>query len=158
MLAYTSSGTPFLDHHSAFFSLLGIYCLILAIDREKNLYWILLPIFFGLAFLSKQVPSSYVILSTCLVLFIYVVIKKRFDCLKYILISSAIFIIIIFIFGNIQGVSLDLFLIQYIFFPSSIGLDRFTDYKLTFNGIIGHYKFIYLAILPMFYLNVKKNY
>ena len=36
LLAYTSSGTPFLDHHSVFFSLLGIYCLILAIDREKN--------------------------------------------------------------------------------------------------------------------------
>jgi len=156
VLAYTSSGTPFLDHHSAFFSLLGIYCLILAIDKEKNLYWILLPIFFGLAFLSKQVPSSYVILSTCLVLLIYILIRKRFDCLKYILVSSAIFILVIFIFGNIQGVSLDLFLTQYIFFPPSIGLDRFTDYKLTFNGIIGHYKFIYLAILPMFYLNVKK--
>ena len=156
MLAYTSSGTPFLDHHSAFFSLLGIYCLILAIDREKNLYWILLPIFFGLAFLSKQVPASYVILSTFFVLFIYVVIKKKFDCLKYILISSAIFIIIILIFGNIQGVSLDSFLIQYIYFPSSIGSERFADYKLTFKGIVGHYKFIYLAILPMFYLNVKK--
>ena len=156
VLAYTSSGTPFLDHHSAFFSLLGIYCLILAIDKEKNLYWILLPIFFGLAFLSKQVPSSYVILSTCLVLFIYVVVKKKFNCLKYILTSSLIFIIIIFILGNIQGVSLDSFLIQYIFFPPSIGLDRFAEYKLTFNGIIGHYKFIYLAILPMFYLNIKK--
>ena len=89
-------------------------------------------------------------------MFIYVVIKKKFDCLKYILISSAIFIIIILIFGNIQGVSLDSFLIQYIYFPPSIGLERFVDYELTFNGIIGHYKFIYLAILPMFYLNVKK--
>ena len=156
VLAYTSSGTPFLDHHSAFFSLLGIYCLILAIDREKNLYWILLPIFFGLAFLSKQVPSSYVILSTFFVLFIYVVIKKKFDCLKYILISSAIFIIVILIFGNIQGISLDSFLVQIIYFPQSIGSERFADYKLTFKGIVGHYKFIYLAILPMFYLNVKK--
>ena len=156
VLAYTSSGTPFLDHHSAFFSLLGIYCLILAIDREKNLYWILLPIFFGLAFLSKQVPSSYVILSTFFVLFIYVVFKKKFYCLKYILISSAIFIIIILIFGNIQGISLDSFLIQIIYFPQSVGSERFADYKLTFKGIVGHYKFIYLAILPMFYLNVKK--
>jgi len=156
VLAYTSSGTPFLDHHSAFFSLLGVYCLILAIDREKNLYWILLPIFFGLAFLSKQVPSSYVILSTFFVLFIYVVIKKKFDCLKYILISSTIFVIIVLIFGKIQGVSLDSFLIQYIYFPQSIGSERFADYKLTFKGIVGHYKFIYLAILPMFYLNVKK--
>ena len=37
VLAYTSSGTPFLDHHSAFFSLFGIYCLILGIDKEKKL-------------------------------------------------------------------------------------------------------------------------
>ena len=36
VLAYTSSGTPFLDHHSAFFSLLGIYCLILAIKNEEK--------------------------------------------------------------------------------------------------------------------------
>ena len=34
ILAYPSSGTPFADHHSAFFSLLGVYTLILGI---KNL-------------------------------------------------------------------------------------------------------------------------
>ena len=60
------------------------------------------------------------------------------------------------IFGNIQGISLDSFLVQIIYFPQSIGSERFADYKLTFKGIVGHYKFIYLAILPMFYLNVKK--
>ena len=156
VLAYTSSGTPFLDHHSAFFSLLGIYCLIMAIDKEKNIYWILLPIFFGLAFLSKQVPSSYVFLSALFVLLIYIIFKRKFYFLKYIFISSLIFIIIILAFGNIQGISLNSFLVQYIYFPPSIGLDRFADYKLTFNGIVGHYKFIYLAILPMFYINIKK--
>jgi len=36
VLAYPSSGTPFVDHHSAFFSLLGIYCLILAIKNEEK--------------------------------------------------------------------------------------------------------------------------
>ena len=63
ILAYPISGTPFVDLHSAFFSLLGIYTLILAIKREKKIYWILLPIIFCFAFLSKQVPSSYIIIS-----------------------------------------------------------------------------------------------
>ena len=36
LLAYPSSGTPFVDHHSTFFSLIGVYILILAIKTEKN--------------------------------------------------------------------------------------------------------------------------
>ena len=68
ILAYPSSGTPFVDHHSAFFSLLGIYSLILAIKSEKKLHWILLPIFFGFAFLSKQVPSLYIIMCVIFIL------------------------------------------------------------------------------------------
>ena len=35
ILAYPSSGTPFVDHHSTFFSLLGIYALLLGIKKEK---------------------------------------------------------------------------------------------------------------------------
>ena len=37
ILAYPSSGTPFVDHHSAFFSLIGIYFLILAI-KSNTIY------------------------------------------------------------------------------------------------------------------------
>ena len=37
VLAYPTSGTPFVDHHSAFFSLLGIYSLILGIKNEKKI-------------------------------------------------------------------------------------------------------------------------
>ena len=36
ILAYPTSGTPFVAHHSAFFSLLGIYSLILGIKTEKK--------------------------------------------------------------------------------------------------------------------------
>ena len=77
ILAYPSSGTPFVDHHSAFFSLFGIYFLILGIKTEKKLYWVLLPIFLGFSFLSKQVPSSYVIISTILTLSIFTLVNKK---------------------------------------------------------------------------------
>ena len=58
ILAYPSSGTPFVDHHSTFFSLMGFYSLLLAIKNDKKLFWILIPIFLGFAFLSNLVPAS----------------------------------------------------------------------------------------------------
>ena len=39
----------------------------------------------------------------------------------------------ILIFGNIHGISLNSFLVQYIYFPQSIGSERFADYNYTIN-------------------------
>ncbi|MDC1476295.1 glycosyltransferase family 39 protein, partial [Pelagibacteraceae bacterium] len=120
-LAYPVSGTPFVDHHSAFFSLMGIYSLILGIKSEKKIYWILLPIFFGFAFLSKQVPSSYVMIVTIVVLTFFSLRKKKYYWVKYSLPSSFIFILFVAIFGIIQKISLTTFLNQYFFYPQTIG-------------------------------------
>ena len=62
ILAYPVSGTPFLDLHSAFFSLFSIYFLIIAIINNKNFYWFWAAFFLCIAFFSKQVPAAYVIL------------------------------------------------------------------------------------------------
>ena len=156
ILAYPSSGTPFIDHHSAFFSLLGIYSLLLAINNNKKLYWILLPIFLGLAFFSKQVPSSYIILSVGAVLILYSLKNKRFDCIKYSFIGLILFIFIVLIFGKLQEIKFSAFLDQYIFYPPTIGEQRFKNLNFSFRGIIGHFKFVYLAIIPLFYVNIKK--
>ena len=156
VLAYPTSGTPFMDHHSAFFSLLGIYNLILAIKYEKKLHWILLPIFFGFAFLSKQVPSSYVIISVILILSIFSLSQRKFYWVKYSFLSATLFILLLLIFGKIQGISLSSFLEQYIFYPQTIGKERFDNLNLTYRGVLGHFKFIYLAFLPLLYINLKK--
>ena len=156
LLAYPSSGTPFLDHHSAFFSLLGVFCLILAIDSQKKIYWMSMPFFFGFAFLSKQVPSSYIILTSSFIILFFILVNKKFYFIKFIIISSVIFIIIILTFGSIQGISLESFFEQYIYFPQSIGAKRFNNLNFTFSGVFNNYKFIYLAMLPMLYINIKK--
>ena len=96
ILAYPSSGTPFIDHHSAFFSLLGIYSLLLAINNQRKLYWALIPVFLGFAFLSKQVPAAYIILSVCFILFLYSLANKKLDCIKYSVIGSVSFVFLIF--------------------------------------------------------------
>ena len=155
ILAYPTSGTLFVVHHSAFFSLLGIYVLILGIRNEKTYYWILLPIFFIFAFLSKQVPSLYVIISTVLILIYYSLVQKKFKWIKYVLFSAVSSILLFFIFGNIFGINLSTFLEQYIFYPQTIGEKRFSNFNITFSGVVGHFKFIYLALIPLFYMNIK---
>jgi hypothetical protein len=155
-LAYPSSGTPFVDHHSAFFSLLGIYSLILAIKSEKKIFWILLPIILGFAFLSKQVPSSYIIISVVIVLFIFSLIKKKFYWIKYSFLGSVLFICSLIIFGKFQEISLSSFITQYLLYPQTIGLQRFQSFEFTFRGLIGHFKFIYIAASILFYVNCKR--
>jgi len=155
VLAYPSSGTPFVDHHSAFFSLLGIYCLILAIKNEEKKYWILLPILFGCAFLSKQVPSSYVILSVILILSIFLLAKKKYYWIKYSFFSATFFIFALLAFGKFYDISLKSFFEQYILYPQSIGVERFSNFNFTFRGVIDHFKFIYLAFIPIFYICIK---
>lgn len=156
ILAYPSSGTPFVDHHSSFFSLLGIYSLLLAINNQKKLYWLLLPVFLGLAFFSKQVPSSYVILSTGFIVVLYSLKNKKFECIKYSLIGMAIFIFSVLIFGKLQGIKLASFFDQYIYYPQSIGGERFQNLNFSFRSVISHFKFIYFAIIPLLYVNFKK--
>ena len=53
ILAYPSSGTPFVDHHSALLSLVAIIFLILAFEKNKLIYWSLVPIF-------KQTSAGYI--------------------------------------------------------------------------------------------------
>jgi len=151
ILAYPSSGTPFVDHHSAFFSLLGIYTLISGIKSERKIYWILLPIFFILAFLSKQTPASYIIISSVLILSMFSILNKNYNWIKYSFGSSILFIFLILSIGKIQGIELSSFLQQYIFYPLTIGSERFENMNITFQNLIAHFKFIYLSMVILFF-------
>ena len=155
ILAYPSSGTPFVDHHSAFFSLMGIYFLLLGIKNKKKIYWILMPIFLEIAFFCKQVPASYVILSVCLILILHSFKNKTFKYINYSFISFLSFTILVLIFGNFQEIKFSSFIEQYILYPQTIGSERYENFNFTFVGIINHFKFIYLAFIPMFYFYLK---
>ena len=155
VLAYPVSGTPFVDLHSAFFSLLAIYILILAIKNEKNYHWFLLPVLFGFAFLSKQVPASYIIICVTLILIYYSLVNKKYQWIKYSFLGSIVFIISVLTLGNIQGIEIYSFLEQYIFYPQAIGGQRYSNLDINFQTIVSHFKFIYLAAAPLIYINIK---
>ncbi len=158
ILAYPSSGTPFVDHHSTFFSLLGFYCLLLAIKNNKKIFWFLIPIFFGLGFLSKQVPASYIAISVFFILIFYSYIFKKTEFVKFIIFGSLVFLLFIFIFGFLAGIKFENFFNQYILYPTTIGQSRVDNINLgfTFQKLIFHFKFIHIAILPILFFNIKK--
>jgi hypothetical protein len=59
LLFYPVVGTPFVDHHSTFFLLIGFYLFILGVNRNKFYYFSFIPLIFCLSFLSKQTPAAY---------------------------------------------------------------------------------------------------
>ena len=156
ILAYPSSGTPFADHHSTFFSLLSIYAAIFLIKTEKKYYCFLISIFLVLGFFSKQVPSAYVALFLGLIIFIYILADKRYELIKYFACSFIFIGFFLFIFSNIFEISLDGFLLQYIFYPPSIGTERINNLNISFRNVILNYKFIYIFLLPYVFINIKK--
>ena len=156
LLGYTSSGTPFVDHQSAFLSLLSIYSLLFAIKKEKAIFWILIPIFLGFGFLSKQVPSFYIFIFSSIVIAVYLFNLKKIEPLKNILYGLGIFFFVIFCVGFVGDIKFNNFIQQYILYPKSIGGNRFENFTPTFQGLISHFKFIYISMVPFVFINLKK--
>lgn len=159
ILAYPSSGTPFVDHHSAFLSLLAIFVFIRAINENKNYYWILIPIIFAAAFLSKQVPASYMFITTILILVYHMKVsekKNNYKILFYLSFSSLAVIFLTYSLFFLNSISLQNFFDQYINFPKSLGKQRLVEVDLNYKNLILDFKFIYIIILMYMFL-ISKN-
>ena len=110
ILAYPSSGTPFMDHHSTFISTIAIFSFILAIKTKSNYYWFAIPFILGFAFLSKQVPASYILLIIFFLSSIFFYFNFDFKKIFLILISGIVFIITFLLF--LKGLTIISFLFK----------------------------------------------
>ena len=59
-LCYPVAGTPFPYQHAYIISLISIMIFYLAVYKEDQKYWIILPIFMLFSFLSMQLPSGLI--------------------------------------------------------------------------------------------------
>ena len=154
-MAYPVSGTPFLDLHSTYFALFAIYFLILAINKNNDYFIYLSVLFFGFAFICKQVPAGYTILGITSFLIYYCLKSKKFSTIKYSLLGIFTFFILLIIFLFVTKIDIKDLFFQLIIFPSSIAQDRFSNYDLNFNNIFLDFKFIYFFIHFIFLLTRK---
>jgi hypothetical protein len=156
-LAYTISGTPFVDHHASFFLLLATYLIIHALKTpKKNYLWFFVVMLFFLSFLSKQVPFAYVFFSQSVIL-LYVFIKnKYFNIVKTIFISSAILTVFFLIFLSYLNINFNDFYIQYIEYPKSIGEKRYFSLNNSLESFFNQYKFLIFPIMIIFIIKCNK--
>lgn len=160
ILAYPVSGTPFLDLHSTYFSLVSYFIFIYYLKRENPKIFVLIPIFFGLSFFSKQVPATYFIVTFIFFYLFYIFKSKNLITLKYLFYGTFIFLLALFIFLLINKINFSLMFTELFLYPMSIGDERLNSFELNISKIISNYKFIIISIFALAYTmySVDLNY
>ncbi len=154
ILFYPVVGTPFVDHHSIFFSVSSILIFFLAIKKEDNqIYWFFIPVLMFLGFLSKQTPSTYVLMLVFFSSLFYSINNKKFEILFIYILSSITILILFLILLKINKINFINFYTQYISFPSTIGSERAgVDGFLkpfSFSRYFIKFKYIHLVSIPI---------
>ena len=163
ILAYPSVGTPFMDHHATIISLISVMYFILALQKNKSSYWLILPLLLVLSFFSKQIPSVFFGLYFITILFFLLYFNKirDFKPVSFFLYGSAIIILIIFLLIYLNEIPINNIILQYLFYPMSIGEIRNNNLILDFKNVFLQFKFIYISIIPLIFVGyiliVKKN-
>ena len=151
ILAYPSIGTPFIDHHSVILCVMAFFSFSLAILLKKNLFWFVVPIFITFSFFSKQIPAPYFLIlflfTICMYLYLEKTIGKKILLNLFLGSFFSLFLIgSIFFFNQIP---IKNFLIQYIFYPYSLGQSRIDVLNIDFKNLISQFKYIYFALIPL---------
>ena len=157
ILAYPSIGTPFMDHHAVIFSFISLLFLILGLKTNKNIYWFFVPIFLTGSFLSKQIPSAYLLIIFLIFIFIYKVIfdPKNNKFLISLTLGSLLSIFLFFLIFFINDISLNNFVTQYLLYPLDIGSKRGENIFFDLKTVILQFKFIYISLIPLVFILIK---
>ena len=157
LLAYPTSGTPFVDLHATFFCLIAIYLtLFYVIKPNRSLLWVAIIFFYFLAFFSKQTPTAYLITLNVLIFGHYFFLKNKRKVILIIIISTLFFLflfILILKFLNIEIINL---YIQYLAYPIEIGTSRVDNFNFSFEKFFNRYKFILLPFIILTIVKLKK--
>ena len=156
ILFYPVVGTPFVDHHSTFFSLIAFYFFIFSIKKDSKSYLFFIPFFLVLSFLSKQTPAAYILFSLIFLGSIYFYISKDkkiiFWTFFYGSIFSILFLLTFFFFTKIN---LQNFFLQYLYFAGSIGEFRFSETGFSLKEIFSSLKFIIILLIIFLIITFK---
>ena len=163
ILAYPTTGTPFVDHHAVIFATISMSYLILAFIENKRKFWFLSSLFLVFSFLSKQIPGVYLAVLSIIMVVIYLIfIKEKKDKnFLFFALGGVTGITFFFVIFFINKIPIENFLIQYIYYPITIGENRTTNINFNFKNVLFQFKFIYLSLFPFliasFFLYKKKT-
>ncbi len=164
-LCYPVAGTPFAYLHAYIFSLLSIFCLIVAIKNKNKILWFIFPILCLLAFLSMQTPTAYILIILFTFLFFHFKKEYNFKNLSFFALGCISSVLLFSLFIFITKTPITNFIYQYILFPLTIGEGRLTSQEtayislidqINFKRLIGEFKFIHIFLFPLTYIAIRK--
>lgn len=166
LLAYTTSGTLYVDHHASILCLASTYFFVFYFFEKKNIYIFFVLFFLAAGLLTKVVPTSYFIIFISFHFFFLIFYNRDISLFLRLLFYSILILSLFLITGSILGISLKEFFIQYFLFPLSIGSERLDskssiiiDLLITFKEIIFIYTLLIYFFLKSFSnQNQKKNF
>ena len=162
VLMYPTYGIPFTDHHVAIFSMLSIYCLCLAIKFKDLGYWYLVPVFLFLGFFSKQTPAAYFGILITVISLLYLIKNFQLKIIFNVILISFILILILIFLLYFFEVPFKLFLVQYFWYPMSLGETRLEWLlPIEFKRFVLRHKLLYISLsIPLFLFvkNLFKNF
>ena len=158
LLAYTNTGTLYVDHHSSLICLISSLLFLKGIKSDNKNYFFLIPILVGIAFLTKPAPTIYFLIFYILILSFYIFLNKKFYLINTLILSSSSFIFFVILFGFINNISFLSFLNQYILFPTTIADNRYGEIKYSITNLILNFDFIYIFLFPIIILYLKNIY
>ena len=141
---------------------MSLYSFSLAILLKKNLFWFLTPVLLVFSFFSKQIPSPYLALLFITITIFYFFFTKNINNknLLYLFLGVIFSFLLICSIFLINQIPIKNFLIQYIYYPFSLGEERISKLNLDFKNLVSQFKFVYFALIPLvittFFL-LKKN-
>ena len=163
ILFYPVVGTPFVDHHSTFFLILAFYVFIFAVKKKDYFYFVYIPFFFCLSFLSKQTPAVYGLIGILPLIFLLCFLDKNNfkKILLYFIYGSIISTILLIIFFIATNINIHNFIEQYILYAGSIGDYRISNYNFDILNLINKFKFInffiFILLIMLISLYYKKK-
>jgi len=151
ILAYPITGTPFMDQHAVIFSILSIYFIILAFIKNKKKFWCLSSLFLVFSFFSKQIPFAYlgVLLTIVILIYFFFIKNKKDNNFIFFIVGGIIGILFFLIIFLVNKIPISNFLIQYIYYPMTIGASRVSNINFDFKNTFLQFKFIYISLLPL---------
>ena len=158
ILFYPIVGTPFVDHHSTFFVILAFYAFILGVYKNNYSYFLIIPFYFCLSFLSKQTPAIYGLITILLLILLLIVIDRKniIKILTSLMIGTLGSLILLFLFFYFTSLEISNFIDQYIFYSKTIGDYRFLTFNFNIMNVLINYKFInfFNVILAIILVNL----
>ena len=163
-LCYPVSGTPFAYQHSFVLSLISIFVICVAIKKQSNILFFILPIIMLLSFLAQQTPSSYINLVLIAFIIYHFISEKNLNNFKFFILGSLLSASSFFIFLIITKTPFKDFIYQYILFPLTIGEARISNDssaytrlidQINFKRLVGNFKFIHLFFVMIIFTILK---